>query len=509
MRAFLTTTQEWPEKHPGKKEQSPPLLPLVDRPFVQHVLEYLVRLGVTVFDIAVCACPEDYSDLFGDGARWGVRCRYHLVKNPDSPYHLLHLLDIPDTDAILLAHANRLPCLPSLLPEKNMMAPLLYEQNSDALQATANWTGWGWIPASYIRNIPVNVGEMALYPILASAPPCRHALVDTLLSVQSYADVMAAHMAVITGKAPELLLTGREIEPGIWISRNVRLHPYARIVPPVYIGKNCSISEKVVLGPETVVCNNCVVDRGSAIRSSVVFEGSYIGEELDIADAIVDRNRLINVRLDSETVIREDFILGRVTQSTGLSWWRRSLSRIIAAFILLITWPVLLLTAAYLKLSRSGPVLSGKQVLQIPSEPEDDFWKTFTLYNFLPPPPTDGVSEKILSSAALSQASATWRDFFLRFLPELVNVVQGKLFFTGVKPLGMDVVRVMPHDWRLLYLKAKPGIVSEVMVNFGPSPTPDECYSAEAFYSVSSGFFYDIKLLFKYFGQVAGIVPRA
>jgi lipopolysaccharide/colanic/teichoic acid biosynthesis glycosyltransferase len=508
MRAFLIATQEWLDKHPGKKEQSPPLLPLVDRPFVQHVVEYLARLGITRIDIAVCACPEAYSDLLGDGSRWGICCRCHLVKDPDRPYHLLHLLGIAETDIILMAHANRLPRLPLPFLEKNTIYPLLYDRvSNDDSRSESAWTGWGWIPALYFRNIPSDAGEAELYAVLASDSQCRHIAVSALLSVQSYADVMNAHMAVIAGKAPELLLTGREIEPGIWISRNVRLHPYARIEPPVYIGKNCSISEKVVLGPGTVVCDNCVIDRGSVIRSSVIFEGSYVGEYLDITDAIVDRNRLINVRLGAETVVREDFILGRVTHSSGLSWWRRGLSRAIAALILLVTWPVILLTAAYLKLIRSGPVLTGKDVLRLPSEPEEDFWETFTLYNFLPPPLV-ADTQRDLSSTTLSQASATWRDFFLRFLPELVNVIQGELFFTGVKPLGMNVVRSMPHDWQLLYLGAKPGIVSEVMVNFGPSPSPDECYSAEAFYSVSSGFFYDIKLLLKYFAQVAGILPR-
>ena len=101
-----------------------------------------------------------------------------------------------------------------------------------------------------------------------------------------------------------------------------------------------------------------------------------------------------------------------------------------------------------------------------------------------------------------------WRDFFMRFLPALISVVSGNLCFTGVNPLSVEMVESMPYDWRLLYIKAKPGIVTEALVNFGPSPSPDECYSAEAFYSVSSSLWYDLKLLLKYAGQLLGLISK-
>jgi lipopolysaccharide/colanic/teichoic acid biosynthesis glycosyltransferase len=101
-----------------------------------------------------------------------------------------------------------------------------------------------------------------------------------------------------------------------------------------------------------------------------------------------------------------------------------------------------------------------------------------------------------------------WRDVFMRFLPALISVVSGNLCFTGVNPLSVEMVESMPYDWRLLYIKTKPGIVTEALVNFGPSPSPDECYSAEAFYSVSSGLWYDLKLLLKYAGQLLGLISK-
>jgi dTDP-glucose pyrophosphorylase len=63
MRAFLVSTQEWPEKQLERKEQTPSLLPLMDRPFIQHVLEQLVLQGFKSFDIVLCNYPESYKSL--------------------------------------------------------------------------------------------------------------------------------------------------------------------------------------------------------------------------------------------------------------------------------------------------------------------------------------------------------------------------------------------------------------------------------------------------------------
>ena len=79
--------------------------------------------------------------------------------------------------------------------------------------------------------------------------------------------------------------------------------------------------------------------------------------------------------------------------------------------------------------------------------------------------------------------------------------------FAGVPPRMAEEIQDLPQDWRALYLKSKPGVVTETLVNFGPRATRDDMYSAEAVYAVSCGLKYDLKLLAKYFGQILGLGP--
>ncbi|MBI5593883.1 MAG: sugar transferase [Deltaproteobacteria bacterium] len=509
MRAFLVSTQEWPEKHLERKELAPSLLPLMDRPFIQHVLEQLVLQGFKSFDIVLCNYPESYKSLLGDGSRWGVTCRYHLVKDPEKPYRPFQLLNRPENDPILLVHTNRL-VISNVAQHfcSESSSPVLYEYVPNT-ENSSTWTGWGWIPLSYRQNFPINADETDFYRFLTAYAngQCRRIPVSKLLNVLSYAALLDGHRAVLSKEINSLLMTGREIAPGIWLSKNVRLHPHARLIPPVYIGKNCSISKGVHIGPNVTIGSNCVIDEKTTITNSIVFKGSYIGESLEISSSLVNKNLLVNVRLGSAIAVREDFIIGRISRSFGPHWWRMILTRSAAIVLLLVTWPVLLITAIYLKFSRKGPVLFKRQVLRLPAESDEHLWKTFTLYSFL----SDDMSAARTFQPRFSRAPMIpvgWRDVFLRFLPGLISVVSGNLCFTGVSPLGIEMVSSMPTDWRLLYFKAKPGIVTEALVNFGSSPSTDECYSADAFYSVSSGLWYDFKLLLKYAGQLFGLISK-
>ena len=104
-------------------------------------------------------------------------------------------------------------------------------------------------------------------------------------------------------------------------------------------------------------------------------------------------------------------------------------------------------------------------------------------------------------------AQAGWRHFFFAFLPALINIARGELRFAGVPPRSVEEIQGLPRDWRALYLKSKPGIVTETMVKFGTGATQDEMYSAEAVYSVSAGLKHDLGLLARYFGQILGLLP--
>ncbi len=498
MRAILFSTGDWPGIAPLNSRYPAPLLPLVDRPFLQHVLEYLVQQKVKRFDLVLSHLPQKIEQLAGDGKRWGCSITFHLARDPFHPYHFLRTIDWEEgvSEPVILGHADRLPAF-----GLNLIAPCWptlfgYREAAEGPASPLRWTGWGIMTAKQLETVPPQADQQTLNDHLlgGGAGQPRWEVVDRQLSVETGAEVLRAHRTVLAREFTGLLLTGNEVEPGIWLSRNVLLHPTAILRPPVYIGENCQIGSGVQLGPNAVVQNGCVLDRGSIVANSVILPGSFVGEGLELAEVLVDHHLLINVRLGAAVSLLGPDSPIRAMADDPLLWLlHRLASWFLSLPLLLLASPLLLGTALWLKLFRPGPILFCRQVVSVPVEADRVDWKTFKLWSFCPdeePGPT-GLG-----------AAPTWRHALLRFLPALVNIARGELRFVGVPPRTREEILKLPGAWREIYLRGKAGIVTETAVMCEAEATEEECYAAETFYIATASLWHDLKLLLGYFGRV-------
>jgi len=440
--------------------------------------------------------PEKIEHLLGDGARWGSRFRFHLARDHVHPYKSVKaLISDQETEPVLLAHADQLPNaqIKQTKPAGGANTPVVYCWRDPSIQRAEDqlfWTGWAWVPPQFLTGLPEEMEENGLGTRLIFGAPGAATLVEVPkpLSVKSYDDLLASHRRVLAKEFPALMLSGKETDKGIWLSRNVSLHPTAQLHEPVYIDENCQVGAGSRLGPNVVIGKNCILDDRCIVSDSVIFPGSYVGQALELENVIVDKNCLVNVRVGAAVSVVDNFILGSISDSQIRQWWGGLLARLMAVVLLVLTCPVLLLTSLWLKLWRNGPVLNKREVVRLPASPSEMEWRTFSLWSFCPEVPTERGESPRLHGL---------RHFLLSFLPALVNIARGELRFVGVTPRTPEMINALPSDWKALYLRAKAGIVTEAFVIYGENPTEDELYSAEAFYSVSAGIRYDFMLLLK------------
>ena len=517
MQAVLIATWKVPGMERLSERYPVAMLPLMDRPFVQHIVESLVNRGFKRFDVVLSHMPEKIERLLGDGKRWGVEVRYHLVPRPDRPYRPLKMLGgRPATHPVLVVHVDRL-VLDDIRRTRHASPPdgtVLYYFRDDAAPSgrpERRWSGWAWLSPGCLADIPEDGDEARLQAHLEGCTGSRIEAIEVSrpLGVQSCGDLIAAHTVMFAERGAGLEIFGREIEPGIWLGRNVSLHPTARLTPPLYVGENSRIARGVRIGPEAVIGRNCVLDEKSTVAHSVVFPGSYVGEALELRDAIVDKNCLVNVRVGSEITVYEDFILGSLAEKQLRRGWSRMISQAAAVLMMIPALPIIAGLTIYLKLTRRGGGFFDRSVVRLPAGSDPVSWRTFSPVNFdvRGGRPGDESPASPGSPGSAASCPAGWRHFSLVFLPALINIARGELRFVGVPPRTAKEIQELPRDWRALYLKSKPGVITETLVNFGPHATLDEMYSAESVYSVSSGLKHDFRLLFKYFGQVLGVVP--
>ena len=424
MTAVIIAAGLSPGMEPLNERYPTPLLPLLDRPFIQHVVEFLVEGGMTRFEFVLSHLPEKIEGFLGDGSRWGCTFRFHLARDPSHPYDILKTLHLgEDAGTLFLAHADRLPLvdLEQTRPANPIEEPVMFfsppirriDPSAENSQDTRQWTGWAWVPADILKNLPKGLDEGALEAHLASTGQSKGSLVQlsNSLSVRSYGDVLASQATVLGKEFKGLLLGGKEADESIWLSRNLTLHPMATLNPPVYIGENCRIGKETSLGPNAVIGKDCVLDSDCTVTNSLIFPGSYVGEGLELDEVLVDKNRLINVKFGAAVSISESFILGGLSKAHLGQWFAGIFSRFAAACLLLVLWPFLLATALLLKVGRRGPVLFKKEAVRLPVQTDEALWQTFGWLSFAPDRKERGKGGAV-------------RHFFLRFLPGLINITE-------------------------------------------------------------------------------------
>lgn len=336
MRAVIVATADWPGFAPLRERYPLPLLPLVDRPFIQHLVEFLAGRGVKEFDFILRRLPGKVDAFLGDGKRWGGDFRYHAPQGPAPESVALREIALRGgRRPVLLGRADLLPPIPpEHLHGGESSLPVLFSWRDPfgpGADGPGRWTGWALLPAERLHTMSAHAGEPGAEAHLPTATAGEQVWCEVRrpLSVRSPAEVLAAHRAVLTREFPGLFLAGREVESGVWLGKKCRVHPTASLSPPVYVGENCMVGAGVRLGPHAVLVRDCVLDDRCTVTSSVILPGSYVGEGLELVNVIVGDKHVIDVRLGRVLRVDEDFILGSLPHGNLLNGIGGLLARVV------------------------------------------------------------------------------------------------------------------------------------------------------------------------------------
>lgn len=323
-----------------------PLLPVVNRPMLEHVLRLLGRHGVTDAVVTVQFLASLVRSYIGDGSDLGMQLTYVSedvplgtaggVKNAEPTLGRGSFLVISgdaitdvDVRALVADHQSRGSDVTIGLARTANPVEFggVVLGEDDRVQRLVEKPGWGNVVSDL-----VSTGIYVMERDVLAALPSRTRLdwsADVLPSLVAsgaavrgfvcdgyWEDVgtleryRAVHADALLGRV-RLDVPGFEVAPGLWVAEDTEVSPDAVVSGPVLLGRNVRVEAGAVLRGPLVLGDNVVVRSGTVAQRCVVHDNVYLGEQSALHGAVVGRgvDLMRSVRLDDGVVVGNDCVV--------------------------------------------------------------------------------------------------------------------------------------------------------------------------------------------------------
>ena len=536
MRVLLIATGENYALAPLTDSIPSPMMPVVNRPVMEHNIELLSRQGFKEIVVSLHHLGGSVEAYFGMGRRWGVEIDYLLQREAWGDAGAIKWAAANLTERFLVIPADRL--IDMDLSELVARHDALQSQATVVLHAEGNgctdmigmdevgkitsvsqkrdgWHAWhntgvylfepeilDYIPARTHCEI-----HRQLLPRLLTEGVAIHGCQtrgywNTLASFEAYEQAQVDWLSTASGhnnghvpasRHPKI--EGQSYGPGIWVGRNNVIHPSARIRGPVCIGDNCQIGREVEIGPYAVIGPNVIIDDEATIQKSTVLQNTYVGQLVNIENRFVNKGLMVDAATSESTTVVDNFLLSEATPTIVGHGFRRIWEVSFALILWLVTAPVWI-PAGLLMWLINGRLLDETVYHAIQLETLQQ--GTRVLDSGQPA----GIKQVQLSRLSTRRKDGSvsglgrWvRRLGLDHLVALWNVIRGDIALVGVKPLTSDEADQVSEEWQRQRYDYLAGWTGQWFIQTARTSDLLEVFVADAYYVATRSWQGDVKLL--------------
>ncbi len=337
-----------------------PMVPIVNRPIMEHILKLLLRYGFDELVVLLYHQPEIISDHFGDGSKWGVKIQYVRPETDLGTAGAVKKAAAMTNETFLVISAD-------ILTDFNLTNAISFHKNKKAsativLTRVSNPLSFGIVITDKDGRITsflekptwgevfsdtINTGIYVLEPsVLKDVPedeffdfskdlfPLMLARKDPLYGmisegywkdVGNLVEYRNAHLDILHGEV-DVTIDGHRMDKigkEIWVDDGVKISPHATLRSTVVIGKNSEIKagasiNNCIIGPD------CIIGNGADLRQTVIWSGVQVGDNAKLDGAIVGQDTKIGNRatLEDGCVISDNCYIGAgATVAAGVKVW--------------------------------------------------------------------------------------------------------------------------------------------------------------------------------------------
>jgi len=316
VQAVVLVGGEGTRLRPLTLETPKPMVPIMNMPFLERTLRRLKEAGIEDVLLPAGYLPDAITSYFGDGSRLGLRLQYVIEEAPlgtagalknierliDGPFFVLNgdVLTSLDLRAMLEFHRAKggigtlhlirvddpSPFGAVVHDESGRIETFVEKPPRDQAPTNEINAGTYLLEREVLDRIPagrpVSIERETFPELIRSAdrPLYAYTTADYWIDLGNPEAYLNAHRHIFDGVMP-LGLTPEIDGPGR------ETIPASAVRPPVFVGSNCHVAPDAIIGPYTVLGDDCTIGRGAVVADSLLWDGVVVERDARLDWAIV------------------------------------------------------------------------------------------------------------------------------------------------------------------------------------------------------------------------------
>ena len=315
------------------------LIPVLNIPFLEHVIHNLTRHGIKEMVLALGHLSRPIEGYLGDGSQFGAKLHYSIEDAPlgsagaaknaerylDETFLVLNgdiFADMDVTAMINLHRERKAKVTIAVTPVDDPTSFGLVDTDTQG-RVTRFLEKPSW---SEVTTNMINAGAWLVEPeVMSLVPPGtqvsyeRNVFPELLAQgepVYAYTSsgywmdagtpeqYLQLHCDLLSGKSGQYTPT-----VGLVIGEPSDIHSTAKIKGPVVIGANCSMGRGVKLIGPVVIGVGCTILEDSVIENSIIWQNARLGPRVNLKNCILADNCCLN----AGSVAKESVLGNNVT----------------------------------------------------------------------------------------------------------------------------------------------------------------------------------------------------
>jgi bifunctional UDP-N-acetylglucosamine pyrophosphorylase/glucosamine-1-phosphate N-acetyltransferase len=343
VKAVILAAGEGIRMHPLTYTRPKVMLPLANKPILEHLILEIKKTGIEEFIFVVGYRQDAVRDYFGNGERWGVNIDYVTQRNQLGTAHAVKITRELVDGRFLVVNGDMIIKEQDL---KRMMAregftlslvEVKYQQDMGVVEIDDERVVHIWeklrIPPSNLVNAGIYILTPDIFPAISDtsrSPRGEYEITDSLqllidqghclgyekvdywLNIGYPWELLVANESLMTEIEPQNLGIVEEnavIKGPVSIGRGTVVRSNSYIQGPVCIGENCSIGPNCYIRPATSIGDDCHIGAAVEIKNSIIMKDSQIPHHNYVGDSVIGEGcnlgagtKIANLRLDKNDI---------------------------------------------------------------------------------------------------------------------------------------------------------------------------------------------------------------